>query len=171
MIMKTAPFIFKEKELKISQRVELLKYYVLARMSQRSWYFWHTARSVEIAQTVTIDIFFSYVFSFKIVFLFFFFWINSSYKDKKVWHSHCYPLMGKHIKLEMSNPTLRFFKTAEPHEIILTAWGTRNCRAFHCEGVTHTWPVSWATTKAEEKPSSWFKVQLLRGWHIPVTGA
>ena len=36
---------------------------------------------------------------------------------------------------------------------------------------TYTWPVSWATTNAEEKPSSWFRVQLRTGWHIPVTGA
>lgn len=42
---------------------------------------------------------------------------------------------------------------------------------FHRHDVTHTWPVSCATTKAEEKPSSWFRVQLLSGWHIPVTGA
>lgn len=42
---------------------------------------------------------------------------------------------------------------------------------FHPHTITHTWPVSWATTKAEEKPSSWFRVQLLSGWHIPVTGA
>ena len=38
-------------------------------------------------------------------------------------------------------------------------------------GATYTWPVSWATTKAEEKPSSWLRAQLLRGWHMPVTGA
>lgn len=37
--------------------------------------------------------------------------------------------------------------------------------------VTYTWPVSWATTNAEEKPSSWLRVQLRSGWHIPVTGA
>lgn len=37
--------------------------------------------------------------------------------------------------------------------------------------VTYTWPVSWATTKAEEKPSSWLRAQLLKGWHMPVTGA
>ena len=37
--------------------------------------------------------------------------------------------------------------------------------------LTYTCPVSCATTKAEEKPSSWFKVQLLTGWHMPVTGA
>jgi hypothetical protein len=36
---------------------------------------------------------------------------------------------------------------------------------------TYTWPVSWATTNADEKPSSWFRVQLRTGWHIPVTGA
>lgn len=41
----------------------------------------------------------------------------------------------------------------------------------HFSKYTHTWPVSCATTKAEEKPSSWFKVQLLTGWHMPVTGA
>jgi len=37
--------------------------------------------------------------------------------------------------------------------------------------MTYTWPVSWATTNAEEKPSSWLRVQLRSGWHIPVTGA
>ena len=37
--------------------------------------------------------------------------------------------------------------------------------------MTYTWPVSCATTKADEKPSSWFRVQLLTGWHMPVTGA
>lgn len=47
----------------------------------------------------------------------------------------------------------------------------RNCWHFHHHAITYTWPVSWATTKAEEKPSSWFRVQLLSGWHIPVTGA
>lgn len=41
----------------------------------------------------------------------------------------------------------------------------------HPLGATYTWPVSWATTKAEEKPSSWLRAQLLRGWHMPVTGA
>lgn len=42
---------------------------------------------------------------------------------------------------------------------------------FSIRVVTYTWPVSWATTKADEKPSSWFRVQLLTGWHMPVTGA
>ena len=33
------------------------------------------------------------------------------------------------------------------------------------------WPISWAMTKEEEIPSSLFTEQLLKGEHIPVTGA
>ena len=36
---------------------------------------------------------------------------------------------------------------------------------------SYTCPVSWATTKADEKPSSRVRVQLRTGWHMPVTGA
>lgn len=47
----------------------------------------------------------------------------------------------------------------------------RGCVAPAGDEDTHTWPVSCATTKAEEKPSSWFRVQLRTWWHMPVTGA
>ena len=36
---------------------------------------------------------------------------------------------------------------------------------------THTWPVSWATTNADENPSSKLSEQLRRYWHIPATWA
>lgn len=45
------------------------------------------------------------------------------------------------------------------------------CWQSICKSWTYTWPVSWATTKADENPSSWLRVQLRTGWHMPVTGA
>lgn len=47
----------------------------------------------------------------------------------------------------------------------------RTVSLTHPLGATYTWPVSWATTKVEEKPSSRSRVQLLRGWHMPAVGA
>lgn len=64
-------------------------------------------------------------------------------------------------------PHLRLSHPPPQNSSVLTAQPASPVPLTH----TYTWPVSWATTKAEEKPSSWLRVQLLRGWHMPVTGA
>lgn len=64
-------------------------------------------------------------------------------------------------------PHLRLSHPPPQNSSVLTAQPAFPVPLTH----TYTWPVSWATTKAEEKPSSWLRVQLLRGWHMPVTGA